>query len=100
MVTYRGSPSHSRGGKRIDPWPRELPNTSRWNGGYKMSFSGHGTNTSLYQRPTILQLNIKDLTTSKIGVIEQLASKHQALAVLLLETHCHNAEKLVLPGCA
>ena len=32
-------------------------------------------------------------------MIEQLASKHQAL-VLLQETHCHNAQKLVLPGFA
>ena len=99
MVTYRASPSHSRGSKRIDPWPRGLPNTSTWNGGYKTSFSGRDTNTSLYRRPTILQLNIEGLTASKIGVIEQLASKHQAL-VLLQETHCHNAENWLLPGFA
>ena len=30
---------------------------------------------------------------------EQLASKHPAL-VLLQETHCHDAEKLMLPGFA
>ena len=40
------------GGKRIDPRPRGLRNTSRWNGGYKTSFSGRDTNTSLYRRPT------------------------------------------------
>ena len=94
MVTYRASPSHSRGGKRIDPRPRGLPNTSRWNGGYKTSFSGRDTNSSLYRRPTILQLNIEGFTATKIGVIEQLASKHQALVVLLQETHCHNAQNL------
>ena len=33
-------------------------------------------------------------------MIEQLASKHQALVVLLQEIHCHTAEKLVLPGFA
>ena len=39
-------------------------------------------------------------TASKISVIEQLASKHPALVVLLQETHYHNAKKLVLPGFA
>ena len=100
MVTYRASPSHSRGGKRIDPRPRGLPNTTRWNGGYKTFFSGRDTNASSYRRPTILQLTIEGLTASEIGVIKQLASKHQALVVLLQETHCPNAEKLVLPGFA
>ena len=100
MVTYRASPSHSRGGKRIDPRPCGFPNTSRWNGGYKTSFSGRDADTSLYRRPTILQLNIEGLTASKMGVVEQLASKHQALVVLLQETHCHNTEKLVLSGFA
>ena len=100
MLAYRASPSHSRSGKRIDHRPHGLPNTSRWNGGYKTFFSGRDTNISLYRKPTILLLNIEGLTASKIGVIELLASKHQALVVLLQETHCHNAEKLVLPGFA
>ena len=30
-------------------------------------------------------------------MIELLVPKHHALVVLLLETHCHDAEKLVLP---
>ena len=101
MVMNRASASHSRGGKRIDPRPRELPNASRLNGGCKTSFSGRDTNANSYRRPTILQLNIEGLSASKIGVIEQLVSKHQTLAVVLLqETRCHNAEKLVLPGFA
>ena len=86
--------------KRIDPRPRGWPNTSRWNGGYKTSFSGRDTNASSYRRPTILQLNIEGHTAYKIGVIEQVASKHQALVVLIQETHCHNAKKLLLPGFA
>ena len=100
MVTYRASPSHTRGGKRIDPRPRGLPNTSRRNGGHKTSFSGRDTNASSYRRPTILQLNIEGHTACKIGVIEQVASKHQALVVLIQETHCHNAKKPLLPGFA
>ena len=100
MVTNRASSWHSRSGKRIDARPCGSPNASRLSGGYKTSFSGRDNNASSYRRPIILQLNIKDLAASKIGVIEQLLSPHQALVVLLQETHCHNAEKLVLPGCA
>ena len=33
-------------------------------------------------------------------MIKHHASKHQTLVVLLQETHCHNAEKLVLPSFA
>ena len=48
-----------------------------------------------YHRATILQLNVEGLTTSKINVIEQLAHKNRVLVVLLRETHCISADKLV-----
>ena len=100
MVTNRASPSHSRGGKKIEPRPRGLPNASRLNGGYETFFLRRYTNASSYRKPTILQLNIEGLTASKIGVIEQRVYKHQALVVLLQETHCHHAEKLMLSDFA
>ena len=84
----------------IDSRPRGLPNASRLNGGYKRSFLKRGTNANSYRRPINPQLDIEGFTANKTGVIEQLVSKHQALVVLLQETHCHNAEKLVLSGFA
>ncbi|KAJ8387233.1 hypothetical protein AAFF_G00159520 [Aldrovandia affinis] len=50
--------------------------------------------------PLILQLNTEGLTTSKISVIEQLAYTFKALIILLQETHCVSADKLVLPNFA
>jgi len=47
-------------------------------------------------RPNILQLNIERLTTNKIGIIEQLAYKNKAFIIVLQETHCTAADKLVI----
>ena len=60
----------------------------------KLPFSGHIANK--FQRPTILQLNIKGLIASKMNVLHHLAMQFEALVILLQETHCTDAEKLVL----
>ena len=46
----------------------------------------------------ILQLNIEGLTASKMNVLHHLAMQSEALVILLQETHCTDAEKLVLPN--
>ena len=53
---------------------------------------------SKFRRPTILQLNIEGLTASKMNVLHHLAMQSEALVILLQETHCTDAEKLVLPN--
>ena len=62
----------------------------------KLPFSGHIANK--FRRPTILQLNIEGLTASKMNVLHHLAMQSEALVILLQETHCTDAEKLVLPN--
>ena len=70
---------------------------SGWgNARIKLSFSGHIANK--FRRPTILQLNIKGLTASKINVLHHLAMQSEALVILLQETHCTDPKKLVLPN--
>ena len=64
--------------------------------GHIMPFSGRGTsNAAEDPRPNILQLNTEGLTTDKISVIEQLAYKNKAFIIVLQETHCTTADKLV-----
>ena len=74
------------------------PFSGRGNAWKKLAFSGHIANKS--RRPTILQLNIKNLTASKINVLHCLALQSEAPVILsiLQETHCTDAEKLVLPN--
>ena len=62
----------------------------------KLPFSGHIDNK--LRRPTILQMNIEGLTASKMNVLHHLSMQSEALVILLQETHCTNAEKLVLPN--
>ena len=62
----------------------------------KLPFSGHIANK--FRRPTILQLNIEGLTASKMNVLHHLAMQSEALVILLQETHCTDAQKLVLPN--
>ena len=70
---------------------------SGWgNARIKLSFSGNIANK--FPRPTILQLNIKSLTASKMNILHHLAMQSEALVILLQETHCTDAEKLVLPN--
>ena len=70
--------------------------SGRGNDRIKLPFSGHIANK--FRRPTILQLNIEGLTASKMNVLHHLAMQSEALVILLQETHCTDAEKLVLPN--
>ena len=45
---------------------------------------------------TILQLNIEVITANKIFVLIQLATKYNVLVIFLQETHCINADRLVI----
>ena len=74
---------------------RQTSFSERGNARIKLPFSGHISNK--FRRPTILQLNIEDLTVSKINVLHHLAMQSEALVILLQKTHCTDAEKLVLP---
>ena len=47
--------------------------------------------------PAMLQLNIEGLSASKISVLYHLAVQCEALVILLQETHCTSAQRLVLP---
>ena len=68
----------------------------RDNVGKILPFSGNIANKS--RRPTVPQLNIKGPNTSKMNVFYYLALQFEALVILLQDTHCTNAEKLVLSG--
>ena len=46
----------------------------------------------------ILQLNVKNLSGSKINILHYLALQFESLGTLLWESHCTNMEKLVLPS--
>jgi len=48
--------------------------------------------------PNILQMNNEGLTADKISVTEQLAYKKKAFIIVLHETHCITADKLVIPN--
>ena len=75
---------------------RQTSFSGRGNDRIKLPFSGHISNK--FRRPTILQLNIEGLTASKTNVLHHLAMQSEALVILLQETHCTDAERLVLPN--
>ena len=75
---------------------RQTSFSGRGNDRIKLPFSKHIANK--FRRPTILQLNIKGLTASKMNVLHHLAMQSAALVILLQETHCTDVEKLVLPN--
>ena len=75
---------------------RKTSFSGRGNVWIKLPFSGHIANK--FRRPNILQLNIEGLTASEINVFHQLAMQSEALVILLQETHCTDAQKLVLPN--
>ena len=79
---------------------RQTSFSGQGNAWKKLPFSGHIANKFRTPtiRPTILQLNIKSLTASKMNVLHHLAMQSEALVNLLQETHCTDAEKLVLPN--
>ena len=68
--------------------------SGRGNSRIKLPFSGHIANK--FRRPTILQLNIEGLSASKMNVLHHLAMQSEALVIILQETHCTDAEKLLL----
>ena len=74
----------------------KCPFSERGNARIKLPFSGHIGNK--FRRPTILQLNMKGFTASKMNVLHHLAMQFEAFVILLQETHCTDAEKLVLPN--
>ena len=49
-----------------------------------------------FRGPSILQLDIEGLTASNMNVFHDLATQLEAFVILLQETHCISAEKLVL----
>jgi len=49
-------------------------------------------------RTSILQLNTEELTANKFTVIEQLVYKNKAFIIVLYETHCTTADKLLIPN--
>ena len=75
---------------------RQTSFSKRGNARIKLPFSAHIANK--FRRLTILQLNIEGLTASKMNVLHHLAIQSEALVILLQETHCTDAEKLVLPN--
>ena len=67
--------------------------------GHQTPFSGRGSrNAAEDLGPNILQLNTEGLTADKISVIEQLANKYKVFIIVLQETHCTTADKLVIPN--
>ena len=68
---------------------------------WQTPFSGRGVASkrivNKFRRPAILQLNIEGLTASKMSVLYHLAAQREALVILLQETHCTSAQRLVLP---
>ena len=75
---------------------RQTSFSGRGNVRIKLPFSGHIANK--FRKPTILQLNIEGLTASKMNVLHHLAMQSEAVVILLQETHCTDAENLVLPN--
>ena len=75
---------------------RQTSFSGRGNARIKLPFSENITNK--FRRPTILQLNIEGLTASKINVLHHLAMQSEAFVILLQETHCTDAERLVVPN--
>ena len=68
---------------------RQTSFSGRGDAWIKLPFSGHIANK--FQRPTIFQLNIEDLTASNMNVLHYLALQSEALVILLQKTHCTDA---------
>jgi len=69
-------------------------------GWVKQTLSGRGSRNAAEDDPqsNILQLNTHGLTENKVFVIEQLAYKNKAFIIVLQETHCTTADKVVIPN--
>ena len=67
--------------------------------GHQTPFSGCGSRNAVEDlRTNILQPNTEGLTADKISVIEKLAYKNKAFIIVLQETHCTTADKVVIPN--
>jgi len=68
--------------------------------GQTKPFPGSGSRNAAEEdaRLNMLHLNSEGLTENKISVIEQLAYKNKAFIIVLQETHCPTADKLVIPS--
>jgi len=66
--------------------------------GHNTAFSGRGSTNAAEDDPrqSILQLDTKRLAAIKTTVIEQLAYKNKTFIIVLQETHCTTADKLVI----
>jgi len=66
--------------------------------GHITPFSRRGSRNAAEDdpRPNTLQLNTEGPTENKISVIEQLTYKNKAFIIVLQETHCTTADKLVI----
>ena len=94
--TYQNERVSTHSDVQCESASRQTSFSGRGNVRIKLPFSGHIANK--FRRPTILQLNIEGLTASKMNVLHHLAMQSEALVILLQETHCTDAEKLVLPN--
>ena len=92
--TYRNGRVSTHSDVQCGSANRQTSFSGLGNARIKLLFSGNNANK--FRRPTILQLNIEGLTASKMNVLHQLAMQFEALVILLQETQCTDAEKLVL----
>ena len=53
-----------------------------------------------FRPPAVLELNVEDFTASKMNVLHHLAVQNEAFVVLLQETYCTCADKLIISGFA
>ena len=62
--------------------------------------SRHGSRNAVEDDPwlSIIQLNTQELTANKISIIEQLTYKNKAFIIVLQETYCTTADKLLIPN--
>ena len=83
-------------------WVSTHSDVQRGSANRQTCFSGRGNawKKLLFWKTTrivILQPNSEGLTKSKTKVLHYLSLQSEALVILLQETHCTDAEKLVLP---
>jgi len=64
--------------------------------GHETPFSRRGSRNAAEDDP--LQLNTEGLTAGDIFFVEQLADKNKDFIIVLQETHCTTADKLVIPN--
>ena len=87
---------------KVTPHPDVQQEPTTW----QTPFSGRGDvllrghTVNKFRRSAVLQLNIEDLTVSKMNVLHHLAERYEALVIFIQESHCTCADKLTIPGFA